>query len=203
MIRPLLWLPLAALSLYALPAHAQEASLEKQVRKLHQLAGGQECARPEGAYLPEDEYESWTFSYQPGWSESADAETVTLIRVFCFAGAYNVSHAYYIERDFEGLMPLAFAEPSYDAVYEEGVDIDTPLESLTQTGIGATTILVNSDFDPETRTITAHALWRGLGDASSDGTWSFKGGQFVLTHYAVDASYDGEMNPQVLVDYSQ
>lgn len=199
MIRPLLWLPLAALSLS--PALSQEASLETQARALHALAGGAYCERMEGGYVPEDEYLEWTLSYQPSWGAEGEEEEVTLIRIFCGAGAYNVQHAYYIYRDYEGLTPLPFAEPSFETRYAEEDDIDSALESVTLTGMSASLILVNSEFDPDTMTITSYSLWRGIGDASSSGVWTFRDGAFSLVSYAVDASYDGEVNPETLVDY--
>lgn len=200
MIRPLLWLPLAALSLT--PALAQDASLKKQAQKLHALAGGEFCQPAEGGYFPEDSYLEWTFSYQPSWSDSADEEEVTLIRIFCGSGAYNVQHAYYIHREYEGLTPLPFAVPSFDTKYAVEDDIDSALESITVTGMSANLILVNSEFDPDTLTVTSHSYWRGIGDASSSGIWTFKDGEFSLVYYEVDATYDGEVNAEPLLDYT-
>ena len=199
MIRPLLWLPLAALSLG--PAVAQEETLEKQVRKLHALAAGTWCEPVEGGYVPEDDYLSWTIDYTPSWNEGGEPEQVTLIRIFCGAGAYNLQHAYYWYREYEGLQPLAFAEPTYETEYEND-DIDGTLLGVTVTGMGTASLLVNSEFDPETATITATAFWRGIGDASSSGTWVFKDGAFSLVRYEIDASYDGEVNPETVLDYS-
>ncbi len=199
MIRPLLWLPLLAVSASA--TLAQEASLEKQVRKLHAQAGGAYCAPVEGGYVPEDDYLSWTFSYQPSWSsDESDREEVTLIRIFCGSGAYNVQHAYYWLREYEGLQPLALAEPTFEIAYEND-DIDAGVKSVTVTGIGGTTILVNSEFDPNAKVITSHSLWRGIGDASSSGVWFFDDGRFTLVEYDIDASYDGEVNPETVVTY--
>jgi hypothetical protein len=44
-------------------------------------------------------------------------------------------------------------------------------------------------------------LWRGLGDASDSGTWLFRNGDFALVRYEVDASHDGEINPDTVLDY--
>jgi hypothetical protein len=199
MIRPLLWLPLLALSVPV--ALAQDASPEKRVMKLHGLAGGDWC-EPDGFIADEeDRFKSWTFSYQPRWNEDGDTEEVTLYRVWCMSGAYNVNHAYYIETEFDGLLPLTFATPTFDAVYEESDDVDAPLESLTVTGMGTSNFLVNSEFDSETLTISSTSYWRGIGDASSAGTWVFDNGEFTLVQYDIDASYDGEVNPETVVDY--
>lgn len=198
MIRPLLWLPLAALSLG--PALAEEASLQERAEALHKLAGGEWCAF-EGGFVPDDRYSSWTFTYQPTWSEEADPQEVTLIRIFCGAGAYNISHAYYLYTEFDGLTPVGFAAPVVDPQYKDG-DSEGELECLPVIGFEADMLLVNSEFDLDTQTVTSYSKWRGIGDASSSGTWVFRDGTFVLVSYDVDASYDGEINPETVVDYT-
>ena len=199
MIRPLLWLPLLALTTTA--ALAENASLDKRVTKLHALAGGDWCEPSVSAY--EDYFLSWTFTYQPSWSAEAEPEDVTLYRIWCMSGAYNVNHAYYIYRDFEGLTPVSFAMPAFEAKYEDDDSLDGALTELTVTGMDATMILTNSEFDPETLTITSNSYWRGLGDASSSGTWIFNDGEFSLRRYDIDASYDGEVNPETVVNYQE
>ena len=199
MIRPLLCLLLLALSGTAVLA--QDASLEKRVMKLHALAGGDWCEPDAVPFDPEDRFKSWTFSYQPRWDPEGEPEDVTLFRVWCMSGAYNVNHAYYILTEFEGLMPLSFATPTFKTVYGESGDVDAPLESLTLTGLGTSNFLVNSEFDAETLTISSTSYWRGIGDASSAGTWVFEDGEFTLVRYDIDASYDGEVNPETVIDY--
>ena len=39
-------------------------------------------------------------------------------------------------------------------------------------------------------------------DASSAGTYLFRNGNFSLVQYDVDASYDGEINPETVLDYN-
>ncbi len=199
MIRPLLWLPLLAVSASA--TLAQEASLEKRAMKLHALASGTYCDVAGSGYVPDDAFQSWTFDYTPSWSDGSDTETVTLVQVFCTSGAYNVSHAFYWEREFDGLQPLSLAVPSFDIRYEVEDDIDSKVLGIDVTGMSTQAILVNAQFDPKAKVITAHSLWRGLGDASSSGTWFFDDGQFTLVQYEIDASYDGEANPEIVVDY--
>jgi len=201
MIRPLLCLPLAALLLAATPATAQPDGLEKQARKLHALASGGYCEPLENAHDAESAYQSWTFSYDLYPGAASDQEEITLIRIWCMTGAYNVTHAYYTYRNYEGLMPLAFAQPAFKVRHETEDDFESPVESVDVTGMNATTILVNSVYDAETRTISSNGLWRGIGDASDAGTWVFNDGEWTLKHYEVDASYDGEASPQLVVDY--
>ncbi|TIX06772.1 MAG: DUF1176 domain-containing protein, partial [Mesorhizobium sp.] len=69
-------------------------------------------------------------------------------------------------------------------------------------GFQATGWAVNSTYDDATQTITTFNKWRGVGDASSSGTYLFRNGDFSLVQYDVDASYDGEQNPQTVVDYN-
>ncbi|NGP17639.1 DUF1176 domain-containing protein [Devosia aurantiaca] len=201
MIRPLLWLPVAALCLT--PVVAQEASLLKQAEKLHALAAGQWC---DGGWTGWDKEradpEQWTFSYAPSY-DSENVQDITVIRLFCFAGAYNITHAYYWHREYEGLMPLSLAEPTFKATYADDDGLDGTLLDLKVTGMSASHVLTNSSFDPDTLTISSDAPWRGLGDASSQGTWMFVDGDFTLKRFDIDASYDGEINPQNVVDYTE
>ena len=203
MIRPLLWLS-ATLAFAAMPALAQEGDLRKAAMKLHGAAGGTACERMEGAYVPEDDYVEWTFDYMPSWgSTEDDKEQITLIRIFCTSGAYNLIHAYYWQREYDGLQPLAFARPTVNIRYEDEEAMDGAVLGIDITGFASSTTLVNSEFNPDTLTITSHSLWRGLGDASSDGTWRFSDGEFALVRYDIDASYDGQMNPETLLNYSE
>lgn len=141
---------------------------------------------------------SWALTWQPDYAD--EPETATLYRFFCGAGAYNVNHMYYIETEFGGQQPLAFATPHFDVLYEnddfEGAVIDIPVS-----GYETQLILTNSEFDPDTQTIVSHALWRGIGDAFSAGTWQFDQGQFVLKRFEVDAQYDGEARPKTLARF--
>lgn len=201
MIRPLLWPLLAAFSVLALPVAAKDKSLEAEAKALHALTGGDYCEPLENVGDPEDAYKSWTFRYDLYPGAASEQEEITLIRIWCMAGAYNVTHAYYTYRNYEGLMPLAFAQPAFKVRHETEDDFESPVESVDVTGMNATTILVNSYYDAETRTISSNGLWRGIGDASDAGTWVFNDGEWTLKHYEVDASYDGEASPQLVVEY--
>ncbi|MBJ6986245.1 MULTISPECIES: DUF1176 domain-containing protein [unclassified Devosia] len=199
MIRPLLWLPLIALSVSA--AAANDIDLREAATKLHQAAGGEVCSEPD-EYFQDDAYGAWEISYQPSWTDDEEQkQKVTLISMFCMAGAYNITDSYYLYTDTEGLRPIAFAQPDIDVRYVND-DYEGEVEDISVKGMGTTLGLVNSHFDEETLTITEYSKWRGLGDASSAGTWVFSDGTFSLKKYDVDASYDGEMNPVTIVDYS-
>jgi len=124
-----------------------------------------------------------------------------LYRFLCSRGAYNESHAYFIADDDGEVVPLHFAQPTVDVRYVEGGE--EKVESINVIGFSTYPYLVNSEYDPDTLTITSHSRWRGLGDASSTGKWIFRSGQFDLVHYEVDASYDGEINGEVVVNYDE
>jgi hypothetical protein len=149
-------------------------------------------------YLAAHTPESWTLTWRP---ENAGTDmSQDIYRFFCFSGAYNVNHVYYAVDEVDGVFPIPFAVPDFDIAYQED-NFESPVEAITVTGYSATHMLTNSEFDPDTGTITNLGKWRGIGDASSGGTWAFSEGKFVLKTYDVDASYDGEVNPQRIVGF--
>ena len=184
----------------ATPAHAQdEAGLMDKAKAMLEATGAASCD-PGGMGSEDSPPESHAIGFRYAYDADEDPErTAWLFRFFCFSGAYNEIHVYYMSDDDGAVLPLHFAEPTYDVRYAG--ESDETVEAITVTGFAATGQLVNSGYDPESRTISAHSLWRGMGDASSDGTWAFVDGAFRLVHYEVDASYDGEINPQTIVDY--
>lgn len=200
MLRPAL--PALFAVVIATTANAQDASdaaamLEK-AKALFSATAAATCDadEPRGE-TPESHAIGFRYTYD---SEEDPERTAYLFRFFCFSGAYNEIHVYYVS-DAEGaLSPLHFAEPTFDVRY--GGDSDEVVEEIVITGFASTGQLVNSFYDPQSRTITAHSLWRGVGDAASRGVWRFADGGFRLVSYEVDASYDGEINPQTLIDYS-
>lgn len=124
-----------------------------------------------------------------------------LYRFLCNIGAYNEGHVYFLADDDGEVAPLHFAQPTMDIRYVD--DKDEKVDSMRVIGFSTYPYLVNSEYDPETRTVTSHSRWRGLGDASSHGKWIFRNGEFDLVRYEVDASYDGEINGEVVVDYEE
>lgn len=123
-----------------------------------------------------------------------------LFRFYCGAGAYNETHIYYQYDDMAGLRLLQFPTPELDIRYEDD-NFDGKLESVTVIGYRTEATLVNSSYSEADFAITSRNKWRGLGDASSSGVWIFRDGQFTLVKYDVDASYDGEVNPETVLDF--
>lgn len=123
-----------------------------------------------------------------------------LFRFYCGAGAYNETHIYYQYDEANGLRELQFATPELDIRYEND-DYEGKVEGITIIGYTTEDTLVNSFYDEAEHSITERNKWRGIGDAGTTGTWIFRNGEFTLVKYDVDASYDGEINPETVLDF--
>ena len=149
---------------------------------------------------PAERYKSWPLDFKM-LDDPADQaiRKATLHELFCFSGAYNVAYVYLIETEDDGIVPVFFATPNFTPVYQDPETSEKVLR-LDIGGFVANPLMVNPIFDEKTDTLKSNSAWRGLGDASSSGTWKFTEGKFVLTHFDVDASYDGEINPAAIYD---
>ena len=98
-------------------------------------------------------------------SARLDART-ELWAVPCGAGAYNVTHNWYLTgpggRDPRPAILAGTAGPGADPVMSDNST-------------------VNGTYDPKTRTLSAFAKGRGIGDCGSAQTWAWTGDRFVLT----------------------
>ncbi|RYG17774.1 MAG: DUF1176 domain-containing protein [Caulobacteraceae bacterium] len=98
-------------------------------------------------------------------SARLDART-ELWAVPCGAGAYNVTHNWYLTgpggRDPRPAILAGTAGPGADPVMSDNST-------------------VNGAYDPKTRTLSAFAKGRGIGDCGSAQTWAWTGDRFVLT----------------------
>ncbi len=126
--------------------------------------------------------------------------TARLFRFNCGQGAYNSDEVYYLADDIGGFRQLQFARPELDIRYENE-DSEGKVESVSIIGYRSTDRLVNSFYDDKSMTLQFFAKWRGMGDASSSGSYLFRDGDFALTKFDVDASYDEEINPETVLDY--
>jgi Protein of unknown function (DUF1176) len=145
---------------------------------------------------------SHTLTFRYDYQQEGEPDnTVMLYEMPCYYGAYNFSSIWFLETEYDGLLPLHFAEPELDVKYSD--DENTIVESIDIVGFSTAATLVNAFYDEAAQSISAFAKWRGVADASSTGTWTFRQGEFVLTRYEVDASYDGEINPVTVYDSSQ
>lgn len=181
------------------PASSAQDELLGKARVLFEATSGEECNGASfGEQPPPDVH---PISFRPSHADDdAPLETATLLRFFCGAGAYNEMHVYFLSTPADGLRQLSFAEPELQIRHQDE-DEEKPVEEMRIVGYTAQTILVNSDFVPEDYTILSHAKWRGLGDASATGLWLFRDGHFSLVRFEVDPTYDGEINPETVLDY--
>ena len=97
--------------------------------------------------------------------------TTELWGIPCDSGAYNVSYAYFLTgAGGTDARPVAF--PDADGKLMEGAD-------------GTEDWLINPAYDPATRTLSAFAKARGLGDCGVSQTWTWTGRGFVLSREQV------------------
>jgi len=190
----------------ALPANCgegvqQEADATLQrAERLFDTAYGSICSREGSGSGTETQSHVIRFNYDYD-AEGTPPHEARLFRFFCDRGAYNEIHVYLLANENDEILPLSFASPDLDIRYENE-DREGPVEEVRIIGFKTQDQLVNSEFDPETLTLTTHEKWRGVGDASSSGQWIFRSGSFSLVRYDVDASYDGEINPETVLDYA-
>jgi hypothetical protein len=88
-------------------------------------------------------------------------DSTELWAVPCFAGAYNMGHDWYV------------TGPG---------GRDPRPARLASTSDESTAGTINGGYSPETRTITAFAKGRGVGDCGTASTWTWTGREFVLSH---------------------
>jgi hypothetical protein len=98
-------------------------------------------------------------------SARLDART-ELWAVPCGSGAYNVSHNWYLTgpggRDPRPAALVGTGGPGADPVRADN-------------------ITVNGEYDPRSRTLSAFAKARGIGDCGTHQTWAWTGDRFALT----------------------
>lgn len=183
------------------PPPKKDAALE-QAKKAFFATYGDQCDKenPEGKPVGEPDAYSLHYKDKDAAADEPERET-RLFRFFCSMAAYNESAVYYIYDDVSGVRQLQFATPELDIRYENN-NSEGKVEGIHIIGFHTDDQLTNSDYNDTTKTITSMDKWRGVGDASSSGTYLFRNGNFSLVQYDVDASYDGEINPQTVLDYN-
>ncbi|MGD9914354.1 MAG: DUF1176 domain-containing protein [Rhizobiaceae bacterium] len=145
--------------------------------------------------------EVWPLKFRYPYESDADPETtIHLVRFACNMAAYNTTEVFYAVDQYGQAQAMSFAHPDLDVRYEND-DTTDKVKSVTIIGYTSSDQQVNSEFSPDEKAIYASSKWRGIGDASSSGKWLFRSGQFTLVHYEVDASYDGEANPETVLDF--
>lgn len=176
----------------------EEAMLIEQAREVFNAVFSETCNISPGN---EEEPQHHALKFRHSYASESDPEDVAhLFRFFCDRGAYNEMHAY-LMTDVSGIIvPLDFATPELHIEYEDD-DSNKAATDIRIIGFQTERVLINSDFDPQTLTITSYAKWRGVGDAFSAGSWLFRQGKFALVKYDIDPSYDGNIDPTTILDY--
>jgi Protein of unknown function (DUF1176) len=178
-----------------LPSLSAAETLKAKVTAVFQREQGRNCDWAERFENGEVKAESHELRYRYSYETADQPDHISTLFMFpCGSGAYNTNEVYYLAGEYNEISALGFAVPDYDYVYVDP-DESTKLKSLTLRGFSVQSTLVNSGYEPESKTINSFSKWRGIGDASSSGTWRFVEGRFVLTDYAVDPTYDGEETP--------
>lgn len=173
------------------------------VQRLFVLAFTEPCSAAIDGAFGGSEPEVFDLSYRSSYEEpDAPERKFRLYRFNCNGGAYNFSSVFYGWDQGNGLAPISFAVPSLDVKYAEGDTEGANVTAVNVIGFEARAQLTNAGYDAASQTIGAGAYWRGIGDASDEGVWRFREGRFVLERYDVDASYNGEVDPQRVVDYT-
>ncbi len=161
-----------------------------------------DATRPDGTAAGEpEEHVIHTADTTGDGTGDGSEKAARLFRFFCSMGAYNESAVYYLAADADTLRQVQFATPELDIRYVNP-DNQEKVESVGIIGFQTDERLVNSSYDDATRSITSNNKWRGVGDAGTSGTWLFRNGQFSLVQFDVDASFDGQNNPETVLDYN-
>jgi hypothetical protein len=182
----------------AAPIAPSVARLER-AEALYRKAFAEQCqATRDGTDITP---QSWELPFSRASDRDGDPQRYAwLFRFPCNRGAYNESHVFLIADDYDELSVASFALPELDIRYAD--EEQKKVDAIYVKGATAQTEMVNANFDPKTMTLNSYSLWRGIGDASSEGFWEFRHGRFALARYDVDASFDEEENSETVVDYN-
>lgn len=123
----------------------------------------------------------------------------TLYRFDCGWGAYNSNEVFYLADEAGEFSQLQFTHPEYTVEYE-GPEDAQKAKSITVIGYQAEASLSNTEFSPETQTLTFLSKWQGNGDTSTRGEYLFRQGAFTLIKYEVDATADDKVEPITVID---
>ena len=165
-------------------------------RFVREMAG--QCEKTAETLAGTNPPDVFQISYRQSYDGAEDPpRAFTLFAFACSMAAYNSGEVYYGYEQVEGLRRLSFAAPDLDISYED--QEQSKLKTMAVNGFRTDDTLVNSSYDPDSKTITFFAKWRGIGDASSNGEYAFRDGRFVLVNYDVDPTTDEKINSFKLI----
>ena len=193
-------LPLLALAMLVTPAagYADDNADIVAARTFALPVMGKECEFANNDDGTPDGYNTdFHFAYRSkGQDQDSPDYKRTLVQLACSSGAYNFNSIYLMRNDDDATWELlTFAEPvaDYDYADEEFSKLKAPPKI---SGYVTVTQMTNSEYAEDTKTISASAKWRGVGDAWSGGDWQFDDGVFVLKRYEIDPTYNAPGDDQ-------
>ena len=187
----------ALVALLPLPALADD--LDARATALFSAAFSETCL---AAFLEDGSLIEPPQRFQATMQSSyGEPEPATLWQFRCDMGAYNLVHVFVIHTEFDGLRPLALPQPVLQVVNEDPEDFESPVKEILVTSWTAGFRAINAGFDPATGLLSEASFWRGIGDASTSSVWVLKNGGAVLQRFEADASYDGEIAPQLVLEF--
>lgn len=131
-------------------------------------------------------------------ASGSKVKTDIVYQFFCSSGAYNRRFVY-LKKIGDVFDTLSFATPELQIEYEDRHD--EKVEEIKIIGFASYLSLTNSFLDLGNLKLIEKSYWRGLGDAYHRSTYLYSDGQFILKSFEVDASYDGEVEPQLILNY--
>jgi hypothetical protein len=182
-----------------LPSDAMADDLDARATALFSAAFSETCL---AAFLEDGSLIEPPQRFQVTMGSSyGEPEPATLWQFRCDMGAYNLVHVFLIHTEFDGLRPLALPQPVLQVVNEDPEDFESPVKKILVTSWTAGFRAINAAFDPSSGLLSEVSFWRGIGDASSSSVWVLKDGGALLQRFEADASYDGEIAPQLVLEF--
>lgn len=182
--------------LVSMPGTAQEADWQPaavaRAQEFHAANLPELCVPPVASAM-----EPASFELQVG--EEAAARQALLVEFPCQIGAYSRTAVYLLSDQHGTVSEVVFPSPRIDVTYS-GKGEGAAVEKIAITGTPDLREVVNPGYDADSRTMTERNKWRGVGDAYTTTRWGFRHGKFEIMYFALDATFDGKDNPQVLIE---
>lgn len=138
-----------------------------------------------------------SFELQIG--EETAARPALIVEFPCQIGAYSVTSVYLLSDQHGTVSEIVFPFPKFDIEYDqEGADQTVKNIVIYETPYRRE--VCNPSYDASSRTMSERNNWREQGDAYTETRWGFKHGKFEISYFAVDATFNGEDDPIVLID---
>lgn len=150
------------------------------------------CLPPEGSEMLPGHFE-----LQIG--EDTAARQALIVELPCQIGAYSQTAVYLLSDQHGRVSEITFPAPRIEVTYA-GEGEAASVDRIDILEVPQRREVINPDYDSASRTMSERNEWREVGDAYSLTRWGFKNGKFEITYFAVDATFDGEDNPIVLIE---